>query len=55
MEHGFVTNEAPFRFPELILVPFESQKEIYNFILVPARQRSKGVVFLANYFLGTFL
>ena len=26
LEHCFVTNEAPFRFPVVILVPFEPQK-----------------------------
>ena len=51
----FVTSEAPFRFPEVILVPFERKEEIYNFGIGLGLQLSKGVVFSANYLLGTFL
>ena len=55
LEHCFVTNEAPFRFPEVILVPFDRKKEIYNFAIGLGLQLSKGVVFSANYLFETFL
>ena len=39
--HCFVTNEAPFRFPEVILVPFEPQKrdlQLWNWPRASAKQ-----------------
>ena len=41
LEHCFVTNEAPFRFPEVILVPFEPQKrdlQLWNCPRASAKQ-----------------
>ena len=55
LEHCFVTNAAPFRFPEVILVPFEPQKRDLQLGIVLGLQLSKGVVFSANYLFGTCL
>ena len=44
--HCFVTSEAPFRFPEVILVPFEPQKNDLQVGMVSERQVSKEVDFL---------
>ena len=41
-EHCFVTNEAPFKFPELILVPFESQKRDLQFYIGPMASNKQG-------------
>ena len=42
LEHCFVTNEAPFRFPELILVPLESQKGDLQFYIGPRASNKQG-------------
>ena len=55
LEQCFVTNEAPFRFPELILVPFESQKRDLQLCNCPRASGKQGGIFSADYLLGTFL
>ena len=42
LEHRFVTNEAPFRFPELILVSFELQKRDLQFWTCPRASAEQG-------------
>ena len=54
MEHCFVTSEAPFKFPEVILVPFEPQKKIYKFGMVSGRQIGMTVVFFNGFRLSIF-
>ena len=55
LEHCFVTSEAPFRFPELILVPIERQKrdlQLWNCPRASAKQG--GCLFSELHFLNVF-
>ena len=42
LEHCFVANEEPFKFPELILVPFESQTRDLQFYIGPRASNKQG-------------
>ena len=50
LEHCFVTNEAPFRFPEVILVPIEPQKRDLHLWNCPRASAKQGGCLLNEFY-----